>query len=66
MRGFVTKYFPDRGFGFVRGSDGVSRFAHRSQVIGTVLKVGDVVEFDLAADDQGRSERCVQVIVMER
>lgn len=32
MYGKVTKYFKDRGFGFIRGEDGNTYFIHRSNL----------------------------------
>jgi cold shock CspA family protein len=32
MKGVVFKLYLNRGFGFVRGEDGVSRFMHATQV----------------------------------
>lgn len=37
MYGRVTKYFHDRGFGFIRGEDGNSYFIHASKLYGEYL-----------------------------
>ena len=37
MFGRVTKYFHDRGFGFIRGEDGNSYFVHASKLYGEYL-----------------------------
>lgn len=34
MFGRVTKYFHDRGYGFIRGEDGKSYFIHVSKLYG--------------------------------
>ena len=34
MYGVVTKYFRDRGYGFIKGEDGNSYFIHRSKLYG--------------------------------
>ena len=45
MYGRVTKYFHDRGFGFIRGEDGNSYFVHASKLYGEYLVVGYYVFF---------------------
>jgi cold shock CspA family protein len=54
MRGVVTQVIYNRGFGFIRGDDGLSRFFHASFVIPEVafdtLALGDVVDFDPDVD----------------
>lgn len=32
MFGTVTKYFNDKGYGFIRGEDGKSYFVHKSKL----------------------------------
>lgn len=49
-RGRVIKLFRDKGFGFIRGDDGVERFFHRSGVRDPVQFEGitdnDMVTFE--------------------
>lgn len=39
MFGTVTKYFRDKGYGFIRGEDGNSYFIHKSKLQGEHIKV---------------------------
>lgn len=45
MYGRVTKYFPDRGYGFIRGEDNNSYFVHHSQLKGEYIQRGYYVSF---------------------
>ena len=45
MYGRVTKYFQDRGYGFIRGEDGNSYFVHTSKLYGEYLDKGYYVFF---------------------
>lgn len=49
MRGVITKVFYGKGFGFLRGEDGVSRFFHATSVIPErdfdVVAIDDQVTF---------------------
>lgn len=45
MYGRVTKYFPDRGYGFIRGEDNNSYFIHHSQLNGEHIERGYYVSF---------------------
>jgi len=43
----------DKGFGFIKGSDGSQYFFHQSAIYGEgidMLREGDSVEFELGAD----------------
>lgn len=57
MGGKVRSLKADKGFGFVKGDDGVERFFHRSQVIGRhnfdTMTEGQRVEFDHELSDKG-------------
>jgi len=50
MNGIITRVFLTRGFGFLRGNDGVERFVHVSTVRGDIpweqFKTGMKVDFD--------------------
>lgn len=63
MRGEVISLFPDHGYGFIRGEDGVTRFVHAREVVPfgafDTLKVGVPVEF--SAVDHTRGPRAVDV-----
>lgn len=45
MFGTVTKYFNDKGFGFIRGEDGNSYFIHKSKLQGEHIEQGYYVFF---------------------
>lgn len=45
MYGRVTKYFHDKGYGFIRGEDNNSYFVHHSQLKGEVIERGYYVSF---------------------
>lgn len=52
MFGRVTKYFHEKGFGFIRGEDGNSYFIHASKLRGEYLDKGYYVFFKPYADDR--------------
>lgn len=45
MFGTVTKYFRDKGYGFIRGEDGNSYFIHKSKLQGEHIENGYYVFF---------------------
>lgn len=45
MYGRVTKYFTDRGYGFIRSEDNNSYFVHHSQLKGEHIERGYYVSF---------------------
>ena len=45
MYGRVTKFFHDRGFGFILGEDGNTYFVHTSKLYGEYLDKGYYVFF---------------------
>lgn len=45
MYGRVTKYFHDKGYGFIRGEDNNSYFVHHSQLKGELIERGYYVSF---------------------
>lgn len=53
MFGRVTKYFHDRGYGFINGEDGNTYFIHASKLYGEHLDSGHYVFFKPFADDRG-------------
>ena len=62
MRGIVTTYFQNKGYGFITSDvDGVSRFFHASNYSGAP-KVGTRVEFALAEPTKiGKDKQCVNI-----
>jgi len=55
MQGTITKYFTDRGFGFIRPADSRSDFFHKSAMTGgTVPAVDMVMEF---VEEMGSNDR---------
>jgi cold shock CspA family protein len=61
VRGVIIKMFPGKGFGFLKGEDGISRFVHASQTRPSfdVLRVGMRVEFQHS--EHPRGARAVEV-----
>ena len=61
--GRIKKIIPDRGFGFVRGEDGVEVFFHRTE-LSTVdfdaLEEGQSVTFDVVDSPKGPRARNMQ------
>ncbi len=54
MNGTVKWYNARKGYGFVESEDSKDVFIHRSAVpIGTFLKEGDKVEFEIEDSDKG-------------
>lgn len=45
MYGTVTKYFRDRGYGFIRGRDSNTYFVHHSKLNGEYIDAGYYVFF---------------------
>lgn len=52
MFGRVTKYFHDRGYGFIIGEDGNTYFVHASKLYGEYLNRGYYVFFKPYKDDR--------------
>jgi cold shock CspA family protein len=56
MQGTIKRVVRDRGFGFIRSSDGQEVFFHRSslqQMDFDGLKEGDAVEFEMERGEKG-------------
>lgn len=64
MYGTVTKYFQDKGFGFIRGNDGNSYFIHHSNLGGEYLERGYYVFFRTFQNDRS-DYNAGNVIVVE-
>ena len=52
MYGKVTKYFHDKGFGFIHGEDGNTYFIHHSKLYGEYLDKGYYVYFKTFQNDR--------------
>ncbi len=52
MYGRVSKYFTDRGYGFIRGEDNNSYFVHHSQLKGEHIERGYYVFFKPFSNDR--------------
>lgn len=52
MYGKVTRYFHDRGFGFIRGEDGNTYFVHNSKLNGEQIDRGYYVFFKPFQNDR--------------
>lgn len=50
--GRVTKYFHDKGYGFIKGEDDNSYFIHASKLYGEYIDRGYYVFFKPYADDR--------------
>ena len=68
MKGTVIRILPNKGFGFIRGEDGLSRFMHASTVqpraAFDTMREGQCVEFDPTEDgplDKGNGLRAENV-----
>lgn len=61
MRGVVTRFYPDRGFGFIKPDDGSADvFVHISEISGgSVLDVGRRVNFTAVPTQKGPQARGV-------
>jgi CspA family cold shock protein len=63
--GTIVRLVPDRGFGFIRRSNGEEIFFHASGVEGVTpfdnLREGQQVTFEATRDDRGRGMRAVHV-----
>lgn len=66
MTGVVIRIFPDKGYGFIRGLDGISRFFHASWVksnLFSILKEGSGVAFTPERGDRGYKAVDVQPLI---
>lgn len=65
MQGQVARLLSDKGFGFIKATDGVEYFFHRSSVNGSFegLREGHNVTFDLEESPKGPRGKNVTVSV---
>lgn len=63
MYGRVTKYFQDRGFGFILGEDDNTYFIHCSKLYGEHIEPGYYVYFKTFQNEKSDyNAKCVNVI----
>lgn len=67
MRGIVTRILPYKGFGFIKGDDGMDRFFHAERCIPNgcfeTLRAGATVEFQDEEGRDGKGPRAIDVKV---
>ena len=68
MYGRVTKYFHDRGFGFIKGEDGNAYFIHHSNLKGEYINPGYYVSFKPFQSDRSdyNAKNIVVIDAVER
>ena len=66
MKGTVKWYNNKKGFGFIKGDDGNSVFAHRSDLsfFEVYLKKGDLTEYKVEKTKSG--DKAIDIIVKNR
>lgn len=64
MFGTVTRYFNNKGYGFIRGEDGNSYFIHKSKLDGEHIEKGYYVFFRTFINDRS-SYNAKDVTVIE-
>lgn len=65
MHGKVLRWTPDKGFGFIKGTDGVQYFFHRSTVEGTdpdAIQIDDPVTFEPSSSPKGPRAEHVEFV----
>lgn len=65
MQGVIKRVIRDRGFGFIRTSDGQEVFFHRSglqQLNFDSLREGETVEFEIQQGDKGPRATAVRSV----
>lgn len=63
MFGTVTRYFRDKGYGFIRGQNGETYFVHKSDLYGEYIDKGYYVFFRPYHSNKG--EKAEDIIVVE-
>lgn len=64
MFGTVTKYFEEKGFGFIRGENGQTYFIHMSKLNGEYVERGYLVYFNVYSDDRA-DNKAMNISVIE-
>lgn len=64
MFGTVTKYFEDKGYGFIRGENDKTYFVHWSKLNGEYVERGYLVNFDVYSDDRA-DNKAMNISVIE-
>lgn len=64
MFGRVTKYFEDKGYGFIRGENNQTYFIHHSKLNGEHVERGYLVYFDVYSDDRA-DNKAMNISVIE-
>ncbi|KEZ90131.1 cold-shock protein [Lacrimispora celerecrescens] len=64
MIGRVTKYFEDKGYGFIRGDNNQTYFIHQSKLNGEHVECGYLVYFDVCTDDRA-DNKAMNISVIE-
>lgn len=61
MKGNVKWYNARKGYGFIASEDGDDVFVHRTAIpMGTFLKEGDKVEYEIEQTDKGPNAKNVK------
>ena len=64
MKGEIIKWFADKGYGFVKGTDDISYFVHCKQIMnGEEPDVGTMVKFTAVTTDKG--EQAHNVVILD-
>ena len=64
MKGIITKVFPDKGFAFLRDTDGITRFIHASWTNGKFDTLQPGVQVDFIPTEGERGEQAKDVVVI--
>ena len=63
MKGVVTKYNEDKGYGFIKGDDGTNLFFHISDLkTSKVPQKGDQLEFESETGEKGLVAKKIHII----
>lgn len=62
MFGTVTRYFKDKGYGFIRGDNGKSYFIHNSELNGEYIECDYYVFFRPFHNNKGNCAEIISVI----
>lgn len=67
QQGTVVRWMPDKGFGFIQGTDNQQYFFHRSSVHGGVdtLQIQDKVTFLATSGPKGPRAEDVEIVAGE-